>query len=75
MSSQAWRRVCEVELPVWMRGSLYRAFTAVYDGDPEEAAGALEDYPSLQAPLFLSSLRRAYAAAPYTLVMLLESRA
>ncbi|KAL6847678.1 hypothetical protein ACP4OV_022466 [Aristida adscensionis] len=54
--SRFWGSLMEVEVPVFLRPTIYRAWARAFHSDLQEAALPLEEYPSLQA-FFIRSLR------------------
>uniref|UniRef100_J3LIZ7 Phosphatidylserine decarboxylase proenzyme 1, mitochondrial n=1 Tax=Oryza brachyantha TaxID=4533 RepID=J3LIZ7_ORYBR len=54
--SRLWGSLMEVELPVFMRPAIYKAWARAFHSDLQEAALPLEEYPSLQA-FFIRSLK------------------
>ncbi|KAL5210943.1 hypothetical protein ABZP36_006566 [Zizania latifolia] len=54
--SRLWGSLMEVELPVFMRPAIYKAWARAFHSNLQEAALPLEEYPSLQA-LFIRSLK------------------
>lgn len=47
--SRFWGSLMEVEVPVFMRPTIYKAWARAFHSDLQEAALPLEEYPSLQA--------------------------
>ncbi|KAK3150200.1 hypothetical protein QOZ80_3AG0230110 [Eleusine coracana subsp. coracana] len=54
--SRFWGLLMELEIPVFMRPTIYRAWARAFRSDLDEAALPLEEYPSLQA-FFIRSLK------------------
>ncbi|KAK3148669.1 hypothetical protein QOZ80_3BG0297930 [Eleusine coracana subsp. coracana] len=54
--SRFWGLLMELEIPVFMRPTIYRAWARAFHSDLDEAALPLEEYPSLQA-FFIRSLK------------------
>ncbi|BAF10572.1 phosphatidylserine decarboxylase proenzyme 1, mitochondrial [Oryza sativa Japonica Group] len=54
--SRLWGSLMEVELPVFMRPAIYKAWARAFHSNLQEAAMPLEEYPSLQA-FFIRSLK------------------
>ncbi|KAF0932791.1 hypothetical protein E2562_012127 [Oryza meyeriana var. granulata] len=54
--SRLWGSLMEVEIPVFMRPVIYKAWARAFHSNLQEAALPLEEYPSLQA-FFIRSLK------------------
>ncbi|KAF8049477.1 hypothetical protein N665_2203s0004 [Sinapis alba] len=54
--SRAWGSLTSVEIPVWMRPFVYKAWARAFHSNPEEAALPLEEYASLR-DFFVRSLK------------------
>ncbi|PVH33387.1 hypothetical protein PAHAL_9G641400 [Panicum hallii] len=54
--SRFWGSLMEVDIPVFMRPTIYKAWARAFHSDLQEVALPLEEYPSLQA-FFVRSLK------------------
>ncbi|KAK1285476.1 hypothetical protein QJS10_CPB20g01456 [Acorus calamus] len=68
--SHVWGLIANMEIPVWLRPSIYKAWAQAFHSNLEEAALPLDNYASLRE-FFIRSLRegsRTVDSDPYSLV-------